>query len=39
MNKKQTTGFFAYSPWDVFPAIAGVLNAAFVVLFYLAFAY
>jgi RsiW-degrading membrane proteinase PrsW (M82 family) len=39
MNKKQTTGFFAYSPWDILPAIAGVLNAAFVVLFYLAFAY
>ncbi len=39
MNKKQTTGFFAYSNWDIFPAIAGVLNAAFVVLFYIAFAY
>ena len=38
MNKKQTTGFFAYSPWDALPAIAGVLNAVFVVLFYLAFA-
>ncbi len=39
MNKKKTTGFFAYTPWDALPAIAGVLNAVFVVLFYMAFAY
>jgi hypothetical protein len=39
MNKKNLGNFFAYSPWDALPALCGVLNAAFVVLFYLAFAY
>jgi fatty acid desaturase len=37
--RTKSDGFFAYSPWDAFPAVCGVLNAAFVVCFYLAFAY
>ncbi|HEY0257718.1 MAG TPA: hypothetical protein VGC39_09770 [Candidatus Methylacidiphilales bacterium] len=39
MNKKNLNNFFAYSTWDVFPAVAGLLNAIFVVLGYRAVAY
>ena len=37
--RKKTGGFFAYTPWDALPALCGVLNFAFVICFYLAFAY
>ncbi len=37
--KKKASGFFAYTARDAFPALGGLLNAAFVVLFYLAFAH
>jgi fatty acid desaturase len=31
--------FFAYTAWDALPALSGVLNFAFVICFYLAFAH
>jgi fatty acid desaturase len=37
--KKRASGFWAYTAWDFLLTVAGILNAAFVVVFYLAFAY
>ncbi len=37
-HHKKHGKFWAYTPWDFFPALSGVLNFAFVICFYLAFA-
>jgi len=37
-NSRPTGGFFAYTNWDAFPALCGVLNFALVVVIYLSFA-
>ena len=38
VTKQKQSGFFAYTRWDLLPTLGGILNAAFVVCFYLAFA-
>jgi fatty acid desaturase len=37
-HHKKHGKFWAYTAWDFFPALSGVLNFAFVICFYLAFA-